>query len=199
MKYLITTKKKISTEKGFTLIEIMVSISIFTIIMVSGIGALLTITRSYQASRDISTLSNSIHFAFDSLVRDIRIGDSYYSGSFSASTFPDEYRFNDGISTVINLIGSNQRGHLRYTFDTSGDEPILKRYQAVDGQPPTDYPMLTGFDNIDVTNTLFRVVGSDPADNIQPSVFIYLRGINTDDNSDFIIQTFVSQRSFDIQ
>ena len=198
MKCSTPQQKRKSLQKGFSLIEIMVSISIFAIIMVSGVGALLTITRSYQASRETSTLSNSIHFAFDSLVRDIRIGDSFYAGSHDASSFPDEYRSNDGTSTVLNLMGTEQRGHLRYTFSTEDTESILKRYQAVDGEDPTNYSMLTGFGNLDVTNTLFRVVGSDPSDGVQPSVFIYLRGVNENDGSDFIIQTFVSQRKFDL-
>ena len=190
-------QKNISKKKGFTLIEIMVSISIFAIIMVSGVGALLTITRSYNVSREISSVSTSIHFALDSLVRDIRIGDSYFAGSFSASTFPDQYRYNDGISSVINLMGTNQRGHLRYTLDTTAD-PILRRYQNIAGLEPTDYSMLSDFEGIEITNALFRVVGSDPSDNIQPSVFIYLRGTNIDDGSDFVVQTFVSQRNLDI-
>lgn len=198
MKRITKKKNSGSPQQGFTLIEIMVSISIFTIIMISGIGALLTITRSYNAARDISTLSNSIHFAFDSLVRDIRIGDSYYSGFHDAATFPDQYRYNDGISNILNLMGTEQRGHLRYTFSTTDGEPILTRYQAVDEVDPTNYSMLTRFDTVEITNTLFRVVGSDPGDSIQPSVFIYLRGTSIDDGSDFLLQTFVSQRSLDL-
>lgn len=196
MKLLIQQK---NNQKGFTLVEIMVSISIFAIIMVSGVGALLTITRSYQVSRDVSTVSNSIHFAFDSLVRDIRIGDSYYAGSHDAGTFPDQYRYRDGISNILNLMGASERGHLRYTLSVEDEEPILRRYQNTGSADPTNYSMLTSFGTVDITNTLFRVVGSDPSDSRQPSVFIYVRGVNTNDNTDFILQTFVSQRSLDIQ
>ena len=189
-------------KRGFTLIEIMVSISIFAVIMVTGIGALLTITRSYETSREESIVSNSIHFAMDSMARDLRIGDSYYAGAFPSSegSFLDEYRYNDAETTrIINFAGIDSRGYIRYTFEPGGGGPYLMRRQVIPGQQPIDSPLLTDFDNIEITNALFRVVGSEPGDDIQPSVFIYIRGEDSSDGSDFVLQTLVSQRNLDIE
>ncbi len=198
MNFLTTKKNKKSVQQqGFTLVEIMVSISIFTIIMTTGIGALVTITRSYQVSRTQAAVTNSIHFAMDSMVRDIRIGNAYYADDFTPlEEFPNAYNQLDDTSYVLNFMGIPERGHLRYTFDPD-NVPYLVRYQSVDGEE-TEYPMLVGLDTIEITNALFRVVGSDPNDTIQPSVFIYLRGANTTSGADFVLQTFVSQRSLDI-
>jgi prepilin-type N-terminal cleavage/methylation domain-containing protein len=197
MNFLTIKKNKKSVQQhGFTLVEIMVSISIFTIIMTTGIGALVTITRSYQVSRTQAAVTNSIHFAMDSMVRDIRIGNAYYADDFSPiENFPTTYNHLDDTSYVLNLMGIPERGHLRYTLDIN-NAPHLTRYQAVDGEE-SEYPMLTG-DDIQIDNAIFRVVGSDPNDAIQPSVFIYLRGTNTISGADFVLQTFVSQRSLDI-
>ena len=192
------TKRVNQKKRGFTLIEIMVSISIFAVIMVTGIGALLSITRSYQTSRDHAITTNSIHFALDSMVRDLRLGDSYYAGDFSPlSQFPDEYRNLDDESYFVNFIGIPERGHMRYTFNPSS-APHLTRYQSVGGSA-SESPLLTEFDSIDIDNALFRVVGSDPSDDTQPSTFIYIKGIDQRSGSDFVLQTFVSQRNLDVQ
>jgi prepilin-type N-terminal cleavage/methylation domain-containing protein len=198
MNFLTTKKNKKSVQQhGFTLVEIMVSISIFTIIMTTGIGALVTITRSYQVSRTQAAVTNSIHFAMDSMVRDIRIGNAYYADDFSPlEEFPNTYNYLDGKSYVLNFMGIPERGHLRYTFDPDS-VPYLTRYQAVDGEEK-EYPMLIGLETIKISKLLFRVVGSDPNDTIQPSVFVYLRGTNTVSGAEFVLQTFVSQRSLDI-
>jgi prepilin-type N-terminal cleavage/methylation domain-containing protein len=194
------TNNKKQKQSGFTLVEMMVSISIFTIIITTGMGALLSVTRSYQASRDRTAVMNSMHFALESMVRDIRIGDSYYASSFSPQgDFGNEYRFQDSSgSSVLNIMGIPERGQLRYTFDTSvGSTDFLSRYQN-DGGDVTNVTLLNDLGNIVVTNALFRVVGSDPNDNVQPSVFIYLRGEDTDRGVPFVVQTFISQRNLDV-
>lgn len=196
-----TNKKNTSvkiSQQGFTLVEIMVSISIFTIIMVTGMGALVTVTRSYQTSRVQSAMMNSIHFAMDSMVRDIRIGKAYHAGDFSPlQTFGDQYNFNDSDADfVLNFMGIPERGHLRYTLNPD-EAPYLSRYQFINGDE-FEYPMIIDSGPIEIEKAIFRVSGSDPDDTIQPSVFIYLRGLNTQSGATLILQTFVSQRSLDI-
>jgi len=196
---LLSKSAKLQNERGFTLVEIMVSISVFSIIMVTGMGALVTITRSYQRSRDQAAVTNAIHFALDSMVRDIRIGNAYYADDFDGlEDFPNEYRYHDSdASFVLNLMGIPDRGHLRYIFDQN-QSPYLVRYQSVAGVVG-EYPMLVDFGDITISKALFRVVGSDPSDLIQPSVFVYLRGENDETGANFILQTFISQRSLDVQ
>lgn len=183
--------------KGFTLIEIMVSVSIFAIIMVTGMGALVSITQSYKASRTESASMNSVHFAIDSMIRDIRLGDSYYAGDFTpVEDFSNNYNYKDGVSKMLNFIGIPSRGHLRYTFDED-QQPLLERYQNIKGKS-FNFPLIHELSKVKVYRGLFRVTGSNPTDLVQPSVFIYLRGAEADTGSEFIIQTFVSQRSLDI-
>lgn len=182
---------------GFTLIEIMVSISIFTIIMVTGVGALLSITRSYQVAKEESATLNAVHFALDSMVRDIRIGSSYYADEYAPlEGYTDEYQYGDDESYELTFRGINERGVIYYKFDPSSEGSYLTRTQYVDGETNTA-SMLTDFEGIELENALFRVVGSDPNDTIQPSVFIYLRGVDEESGSDFVLQTLVSQRNPD--
>ena len=60
--------------KGFTLMEVMVSVSIFTIIMVIGIGSLLVINTSNSQSRADREAIDRVSFLLESLTRKIRTG-----------------------------------------------------------------------------------------------------------------------------
>jgi prepilin-type N-terminal cleavage/methylation domain-containing protein len=192
--------KKIVVSKGFTLIEIMVSISIFTIIMVTGVGALLSITRSYQVAKEETATTNAIHFALDSMVRDIRIGSAYYADdNVSLDEFTDSYYYLDDEDTYhLTFRGIEERGVLQYSFNPTPAEgqPYLLRERYHNGEL-TESSMLSDLQGVQIENALFRVQGSNPNDNVQPSVFIYIRGVDTDSGSDVILQTFVSQRNPD--
>ena len=200
MKGLIKKQNRKSTQKGFSLVEIMVSISIFTVIITTGMGALLSITRTYKISKDRTAVINNIHFALESMIRDIRIGDSYYGGSFSPqSGFGDSYRFNDTSGNSIwNIMGAPSRGQMRYTFNSTGSSgEFLNRYQN-DGGSPNSFALINNLGSIEVDNAFFRVVGSDPDDNTQASVFVYIKAEDTTRGVPFVIQTFVSQRNLDV-
>lgn len=190
-------------SRGFTLVEIMVSISIFAIIITTGMGALLQITRSYQISQNRSAVIANLQFAIESMVRDIRLGDNYYAGNFgSLPSFDDQDRHNDssGVTgnTQIVFKGAPGRGVIRYTFDTSSSaDDFLVREQHLSGTTSTA-SMVSDVGGIVITDAVFRVVGSSPDDDLQPSVFIYIRGEDTENQIPFVIQTLVSQRNLDI-
>lgn len=195
-----THNKKIVVSQGFTLIEIMVSISIFTIIMTTGVGALLSITRSYQAAKEQTATTNAIHFALDSMVRDIRIGSAYYADdNVSLDEFTENYYYLDDESTYdLTFRGIEERGVLQYSFDPTPEngQPYLLRSRYHNGEL-TESSMLSDLQGVRIENALFRVQGSNPNDNVQPSVFIYIRGVDIESGSDIILQTFVSQRNPD--
>jgi len=195
----MTTKQQ--KNKGFTLIEIMVSISIFAIIITTGMGALLQITRSYQVSKNRSAVISNLHFAIESMVRDIRLGDTYYAGNLASwETNTESYRDSTSSSgdLILNIKGAPGRGNIRYQFNTASNATsFLSRSQRVNGVTQT-VPMVNSVGGIRITNALFRVIGSNPNDDKQPSVFIYIRGEDTENQIPFVIQTFVSQRNLDI-
>ncbi len=179
----------------------MVSISIFAIIITTGMGALLQITRSYQVSKNRSAVISNLHFAIESMVRDIRLGDTYYAGNLASwETNTESYRDSTSSSgdLILNIKGAPGRGNIRYQFNTASNATsFLSRSQRVNGVTQT-VPMVNSVGGIRITNALFRVIGSNPNDDKQPSVFIYIRGEDTENQIPFVIQTFVSQRNLDI-
>jgi prepilin-type N-terminal cleavage/methylation domain-containing protein len=63
--------------KGFTLIEMMVSVAIFSVVMVIALGALLAISTSDRKAESLKAVINNLNFAVDSMSRSIRTGNSW--------------------------------------------------------------------------------------------------------------------------
>jgi type II secretory pathway pseudopilin PulG len=70
--------KKSATDRGFTLIEIIVSLAIFIVVAVIAIGAFLKILDANKQSQALQTAMNNADFALESMTRDIRVGSNYY-------------------------------------------------------------------------------------------------------------------------
>jgi len=69
--------KKKSYVCGFTLIEMIVSMGIFTVVAVIAVGALLHIVNTNNQAQTLQTAMNNAGFALDAMSREIRVGSSY--------------------------------------------------------------------------------------------------------------------------
>ncbi len=67
----------LSMKKGFTLIELMVSVAIFSMVMVVALGALLSISAQERKAETLKTVMTNLDFALDSMSRSIRTGLNY--------------------------------------------------------------------------------------------------------------------------
>lgn len=66
--------KYISQKKGFTLVEMIVSLAVFMVVAVIAVGALLKITDANRKSQALKTAINNINYALDAMSREIRTG-----------------------------------------------------------------------------------------------------------------------------
>ena len=64
-------------ERGFTLIEVMVSVSLFAMVMTLSLGAILSIIDGNKKAQAINAVANNLNFAVESMVRDIKTGYAY--------------------------------------------------------------------------------------------------------------------------
>jgi len=160
---MITPMKK----HGFTLIEIMVSLAIFSIVVVVATGALLSTIDATKKAQATQTVLTNLNLALEGMTREIRVGSNYRDANGSTSlTFDDK----TGSQTT-------------YTF-TSGR--IDKQEGLVTS--PITAPEVT------IQSLKFTTIKPTPG---QPRVFITLRGvagINPKYQTTFEIQTTVSQR-----
>lgn len=201
MKKYISIQK--NTEKGFTLIEMMVAVSIFSIVMLVAVGALLTIVDANRKAQAIKSVTNNLNFALESMSRTIRTGTSYYCGD--SSDLPP-----------ISGISNCPSGGELIAFEKSGgiksdpNDQVVYRLNAVDfnGTPHGQIERSTdaGFNfvpitdsQVDITKLEFHVVGSSSSDEFQPRVFIVIKGVTglARSRTEFNLQTTVTQRLLD--
>ncbi len=65
-------------QKGFTLIEAMVAIAIFTIVMVIGISALLNVNSTNKKSQNLRAIIDNLDFAMEDMSRNFKLGSYYH-------------------------------------------------------------------------------------------------------------------------
>lgn len=193
------------TKRGFTLIEIMVAISIFAIVAVIATGALLTANRVNQKAQAVKLAMDNLNFALDSMVFRLRRGGSYHcipdaaslegqSESALDNNYPELTSNNctggDGGGEAISswLLGSgNHHSIYRLAYDDEGRGRLEVWQTGQTSWLPMTLPEL----NLQDLN--FYV--SDPTGGAV-SAFITLKGelqIGTE-TSRFALQTLVSER-----
>lgn len=69
--------QNIQRDSGFTLIEMIVSLAIFTIVAVVAVGAFLKVIDANKKSQSLKTATNNINFALESMTREMRVGSVY--------------------------------------------------------------------------------------------------------------------------
>lgn len=67
-----------SKQKGFTLVEMIVSMAIFIVVALIAVGALLKVLDANRKSLNLKTAINNLNFALESMSREMRVGGDYY-------------------------------------------------------------------------------------------------------------------------
>ena len=184
-------KIKKSKVQGFTLVELMVSVSIFSFVMLISMGAIMTILDANRKSQTLRSVMDNLNFALEGMTRTIRFGDTYHCGG------GDITETHDCITGDTSMSVKASDGK-RVTYALSGAS-IAK---SEDGG--TTYYPVTSPDVI-IQNVKFYVTGSDQyslSDLSQPKVIVVVRGYagtKESTKSSFILETTMSQRKLDFQ
>ncbi len=185
--------KILKQKKGFTLVEIMVSVSIFAVVMLMVSSSIYTVFDSNKKSQTLRSVMDNLNLSLEAMTRTIRFGKDYHcdinagvqssprdcAGGASSIAITD---FN-GNRVVYKLVGT------RIARTINGGSDIY----------------VTGPD-VTISTTTFRVLGSatysSASDLFQPKVIIVIdgyAGAKATSRSSFVLQTTVSQRQFDSQ
>ena len=188
-------------NKAFTLVELMIATSLFTIIMLMGIGSLIVSSDSARASQKLRIAVDNVNFAMESMTRELRTGSYFYCGG-SGSMIPNSV--NDCSSTPEDIItfnpqevpgGPSRIGYYREVRNNSN--PVTYTLiRCVDSASPNTCSDIVS-SNVDVRSLKFLVKGSSPTDMIQPSAQIFMSGVVKVKNVEipFSLQSMASQRS----
>jgi prepilin-type N-terminal cleavage/methylation domain-containing protein len=191
------------SKNGFTLIEMLVSVALFSVVMVMALGALLSLSTADRKAQALKSTVDNLNFALDSMSRAIRTGSNYHCGSVSGgdckagnNTF--YFTANNGVVTAYML--STDSSVCNQTIAAPG---CLAISTFINGAW-TSWAPITSPDVI-INNSsggLFHVWGTTAGspDNTQPIVVITLSGyaqVSTTQQSAFHLQTTVTQRIYD--
>ncbi len=197
---------------GFSLIEVLVALSIFAIVVTMAVGSLLVLIDANSKSQNTQQSINNVSFAVDAMVRDIRTGYFYYcgnnlpdsSGSMFTSSDPDVLRndctagangfvFTETGGSLTAAMSNRRIGFRHYVNGGRGE--IQRRLANASWQPVTA-------PEVDIETLEFVVTGTDAGtNNVSPVVTIFIEGSVGDfDNvtSRFQLQTTVTQQSLDL-
>lgn len=195
-------------NNGFTLIEMLVALSLFTIVVTIAVGAFLSLIGASKSVQGEQSVITTLTFVLDSMTREIRTGTNYYCNTrsvlddptqVSTSTVRDCASGSDGLSFVeagssITASGASKR--IAYYYDTSSSTNKTIMRKVGNGTPQSIVS-----DGITVTNAQFFVTGStrlgNGTDTNQPTVTIVLEA-RDENGATTTLQTTVTQRELDI-
>ena len=188
--------KKQSTfrKRGFTLVEIMVSVAIFTIIITTGIGALVSMVNTYEVTQEQKKVHDGLNYALESMTREIRLGQNYFSEPQLNGS--DQGSVNDGTGSSIGFNAADNRGYVMYYLDNG--TLTATRIGATNAANGTQ--ALTDDSQVIIETIDFRVIGTTPLSDgnyQQPVVWIRITARAQGSDRDTAIQTLISQRTLD--
>ena len=195
-------KNIIKKESGYTLIETMIAVSLFIIIVMVGMGALLNANLLHQKSQNMRSLLDNMSFVVEDMGRNLRTGYGYHciSSGIAESSLGSNTPLSGQNCWGIAFEPSGGGNQWAYEIVTQGNSSFVVR--SIDNGA-TWVQMTPNEAIIDTTASYFSILGAEPpsaGDNQQPLTTIHLVGRITYKNvvTPFSLQTSVSQRQIDI-
>lgn len=187
------------SEKGFTLVELMVSVTLFTSIMVISMGSILSVIDANRKAKNLRSVMDNLSYTLESMTRTMRFGSSYHCNvGYGSPDQPNDYCPGGSDSIAV----KSNTGVL-YTYRLSGGR-IVRTVGCIPLAVGCVDQYLTGSD-VNITSLNFKVYGSAPygsngTDLYQPLIIAVISGqVGARNASTFTIQTAVTQRFFDSQ
>jgi prepilin-type N-terminal cleavage/methylation domain-containing protein len=216
-------RKKIYTEKqGFTLVEVLVSITLFTVVAIGGISAVVVSKSAYEKSQAIKATSDSLMFVIEDISRTARLGDLYrclqISGTPSVSLEEIEEADDsapgqdcEGVSyePFWNPAPGDPQDQIIYVFAESTDGTGALFTRSLDDETAGGLIEVYGqyFQritpnnlDIDLTRSGFDVIGAEDFIS-QPRIIMRIHGTITERNqtTELSLQTTISQRAIRVE
>lgn len=199
----------IHSSKGFTIIELMIAMTIFIVVATVGIGAIVNAMSQYHATKNIRTVTDNLNYVIEDIARNVRLASQVRCVTNPGEQWDDAY---DGNGDIMgqNCFGSASipknkmifRGvtgsDIMYTISEDGSTSGFQIYKQIGGfkNAPQDATSITP-PNVEIDPLLsgFTVRNADVKEQ-QTVVTIRLAGKITYKNiiSDFAIQTTVTPR-----
>ena len=215
-------KKYINLNKGFTLVEVLVSTMIFVLFVTIALSALIISNSSAKRSVSVKTAIDNVQYSMELFTRTARLGTMYTCFNANASqvivnpTTGFDCNLGQGVAFFVldPTVTPNQTDMYAYYLENSGGKGRIMRCverNIFSGGPPNMTPRsmdLWGMGGdcisltakeIDIDMFNLNVNGTSPSDTFQPSIRVQAGGTVTvkNDNVPVYVQTFISQRQYE--
>ncbi|MHB1118013.1 MAG: PulJ/GspJ family protein [Minisyncoccota bacterium] len=183
-------------NQGFTLVEMIVSIGLFTVILFVATSAFLSVVDSDRKTRAIRVVMDNLSISLENIERHIRTGSAYYCGVAGSGVL-------DCASGGSTLSFTEQDGTTRTTYAWDSETKAIFRTVSAGA------PVRITSPEISIDNLKFIVMGSalgagrGGTDTVQPYVIMAIDGsigaalASPASRANFKIQTMVTQRNYD--
>ena len=179
-------KRKLNS-KAFTLIEVLVAISIFAIVISAPTGFFISSLKAQRKALKSQELLDNTSYAVEYMSRALRMAKKDINGDCIGAS--SNFENPDGKSTVKFLNYKNQCQKFFLVNNQLKEEKNGQEH------------FLTS-DKLEITSLKFELVGQSQTDNLQPKVTISLKIQGKDPLPEIIpkinIQTTISQRNLDV-
>lgn len=215
--------KKIKNKIGFTLVEIIIALAIFTIFITIALATLFVSNSSSKKATAIKTAIDNVQYSMELFTRTARLGSMYTC--FDANSFTVDIDITTGFDCSLisgqgvaffvldpTVVPNQTDAYAYYLENSQGNGQIIRcidRNINSGGPIPAIYTIstFTGGDNcasltaseIDIDSFDLFVEGSSPTDTKQPSIKVVISGnvLVANDSTPFKLQTFISQRQYE--
>ncbi|MDP2864057.1 MAG: prepilin-type N-terminal cleavage/methylation domain-containing protein [bacterium] len=184
-------------QKGFTLIEMLAAVMIFSLIVGAISGVFISSFRSQKSALSSQRLLNQISYALEYMSRALRMSSKQTAdipACFSQS----------GLNYEITHSGSGLKFINHLEEDDCQEfflEGVQLKYRKKIGQAGEETLDLTS-PNLQIISLNFSISGEGQEDDLQPRVTIFLavkgKGQKLEEQPEMKIQTTISQRNLDI-
>jgi prepilin-type N-terminal cleavage/methylation domain-containing protein len=201
-------KRKITTslykKAGFTLVEMMVAVFVFSVVMVLSTGAIFNIISANKTSQAIKSVMDNLNSAIDSMSREIRYGTIYTCGEnpdFATPVSCADSLNNTTFAFIARPTAANQAGdHIIYYFQKDDGMDTGSIYKCINSIPSSGNCIPLTAPEVRIQNLHFYVQGAGRSESQQPLLLVTISGYARagSSNSYFNIETMVNQRTMDM-
>ncbi len=216
MNYELRIKKNKNT--GYTIIETMIAVSLFLVIIMTGMGALLNANLVHEKSRDMRSIMDNLSFVMEDIGRNLRTGTNYrcYSDWNQSEAQDSDLNTSRSCDSGRAIVFEEAYGFTPASpspnADPNGTDQWAYKIETADGGDTYDISKSTDGgliwtqlnpEEVDLSSVSgFSVLGAEPPGGNEQQPFVTIRLVGTifykNVETPFSLQTSVSQRVLDI-
>ncbi|OHA16308.1 MAG: hypothetical protein A2830_00180 [Candidatus Taylorbacteria bacterium RIFCSPHIGHO2_01_FULL_44_110] len=136
-------------KSGFTMIEMIVALGIFSVVAVVALGALVRIISANHKAQAIQEAFTNLNFAFESMSRELRVGTSYHC------VIDGNFNYNGSSGLTVNKCNLGRNSGIFFESSrtpASGDQCRLVYAYRFYGDPTDGYQLMKAQQNLCADN-----------------------------------------------